>query len=108
MDTHREKARERIIGKREWDYESLQPLLSPLLACLSMTPAHTVPMKSLKLQLETSGRLRFHIYKLLSSNSYFQTLKIDRTPETLYVHTSLIIQYFHKHYSFRMTAYLNS
>lgn len=52
---------ERIGGKRRWDYESLQPLLSPLLACLSMTPAHTVPVKSLKLRLETPGRLRFHI-----------------------------------------------
>lgn len=61
LTAHARAKTERKGGKRSWDYESAQPLLSPLLACLSMTPAHTVPVKSLKPRLETPGRLRLHI-----------------------------------------------
>lgn len=84
----REGDRERISGKRGWDYESPQPLLSPLLACLSMTPANTVTMKSLKLHLETPGRLFFFflLHKLLASNGFQTPEKLTRNMSQRFQH----------------------
>ena len=91
---------ERIRRKRGWDYESPYTLLSPLLACLSMTTANTVPEKSLKLCLETFGRLLFPRKPLASdTKNWQQAWNMCSCPP---VTNKMWWPCLNKHYSFRI------